>query len=474
MNVACVKGPLSNNRAPADVRAAEPCALGIRMGKSSKGALGRLAALGGLTSRVTSSYVGQRLAGAFQGGEARKDALDRLHLRNAERVVETVGRLKGAAMKVGQSVAMVAGSLDLPQDVRDVLGRLHDKVEPIPYTQIREDVEAALGGPLTERFSFFDPQPLGTASLGQAHAARLPDGREVVVKVLHRGVEGSVASDIGALKAMLIGGRLLKRDKAEIDAMFEEIKERLAEELDYLQEAVNIAEFQRMFEGDDRVRVPGIHHDWCSERVLTMDRLPGLPLEQFLERSTPEAKQRAGVTLVHMFYSQIYTHLTLHADPHPGNYLFELDGRVGLLDYGCVRRFDPYWMAHYAQAALAAVDGDRAGCLEHCEAIGAIEEGAPREASDALWHFCDLLTLPYRQPTYELGGPADDELFRQFPIAIARMVQHREIHSTRELLFMHRALGGMYALQRRLRPRERWLDILHQYVGQAIARVEGV
>ena len=120
-----------------------------------------------------------------------------------------------------------------------------------------------------------------------------------MVKVLHRGVEGSVASDIGALKAMLVGGRLLKRDKAEIDAMFEEIRERLAEELDYLQEAVNIAEFQRMFAGDDRVRIPGVHHDWCTERVLTMDRLPGHPLETFIERATPEARQRAGVTLVH-------------------------------------------------------------------------------------------------------------------------------------------------------------------------------
>lgn len=474
MNVACVKGTLPINQRPVRVRAPPPPGLGEGMGKSSKGALGRLASLGGLTSRVTSSYVGQRIAGAFQDAEGRREALDRLHLRNAERVVETVGRLKGAAMKVGQSVAMVAGSLDLPEDVRGVLGKLHDKVEPIPFAQIREDVEAALGRPLTDSYSWFDPQPLGTASLGQAHAARLPDGRDVVVKVLHRGVEGSVSSDIGALKAMLVGGRLLKRDKAEIDAMFEEIRERLAEELDYLQEAANIAEFQRMFAGDDRVRIPGVHHDWCSERVLTMDRLPGLPLETFLERATPEARQRAGVTLVHMFYSMIYTHLTLHADPHPGNYLFELDGRVGLLDFGCVRRFDPYWMAHYAQAAMRAVARDRDGCLAHCEAIGAIDEKAPSDAREALWHFCDLLTWPYRVPEYELGGPADDELFRQFPLAIARLVQHREIHSTRELLFMHRALGGMYALQRRLRPKAAWVPILEPYVNGAIERVQGL
>ncbi len=430
------------------------------MASPPKGPLRRLASLSGLTGRVTSSYVGQRLVGAFQDADLRQQALDRLHVRNAERIVETVGRLKGAAMKVGQSVAMVAGSLDLPGEVRDVLGRLHDKVEPVPFDQIREDVERSLGRPLAQAFASFDPAPIGTASLGQAHAARLPDGREVVVKVLHRGIEDSVASDLAALKGLLVTGRLLNRDRAEIDAMFEEIRHRLEEELDYLQEAANIADFQRFFAGDDRVRIPGVHHAWSTERVLTLDRLPGLPLESFLQSASPEARQRAGVTLVDMFYTMVYKHHTLHADPHPGNYLFELDGRVGLLDYGCVRRFDPWWIGHYAAAALCAVVHDRQGCLDHCRAIDALDGDAPEAAADALWGFCDLMAWPYRQGTYELGGDQDEHLFKEIPLAVARLIQHRQIHSTRELLFVHRALGGLYALERRLRPRAAWLPLL--------------
>lgn len=439
------------------------------MASPPKGPLRRLASLSGLTSRVTSSYVGQRLAGAFQDAEARQQTLDRLHVRNAERIVETVGRLKGAAMKVGQSVAMVAGSLDLPEEVRSVLGKLHDKVEPIPFVEIREDVERSLGRPLTELFAAFDPVPLGTASLGQAHAARLPDGAEVVVKVLHRGVEHSVASDLTALKAMLVGGRLLNRDRAEVDAMFEEIRLRLEEELDYLQEAANIADFQRFFAGDDRVRIPGVHHAWSTERVLTLDRLPGVPLDTFLATASPEARQRAGVTLVDMFYRMVYKYHTLHADPHPGNYLFEADGRVGLLDYGCVRRFDPYWIGHYASAALAAVARDREACLDHCRAIDALDADAPEAAAEALWSFCEMLTWPYREGYFELGGEQDERLFKEIPLAIARMVQHRQIHSTRELLFMHRALGGIYALERRLRPRAEWFPILEAQAGPAAA-----
>ncbi len=439
------------------------------MASPPKGPLRRLASLSGLTSRVTSSYVGQRLVGAFQDAEARQQTMERLHVRNAERIVETVGRLKGAAMKVGQSVAMVAGSLDLPEEVRGVLGRLHDKVEPIPFEQIREDVEASLGRPLLEAFASFDPEPLGTASLGQVHGARLPDGREVVVKVLHRGVEGSVASDLSALKAVLVTGRLLNRDRAEVDAMFEEIRIRLEEELDYLQEAANIADFQRFFAGDERVRIPGVHHGWSTERVLTLDRLPGMPLETFLQTASPDARQRAGVTLVDMFYRMVYKHNTLHADPHPGNYLFEADGRVGLLDYGCVRRFDPYWIAHYASAALAAVARDRQSCLDHCRAIDCLDADAPEAANEALWRFCELLTWPYRQGGYELGGEQDEALFKEIPVAIARLVQHRQIHSTRELLFMHRSLGGIYALERRLRPRAAWLTLLEAQARPAAA-----
>lgn len=442
------------------------------MSSPPKGRLSRLASLGQLTGRVTSSYVGQRLASVFQDADTRKSAFDRLHLQNAERVVETMGRLKGAAMKVGQSVAMVAGSMELPDDVRAVLGKLHDKAEPVPFEVIREDIEASLERPLDALFSSFEPTPLGTASLGQAHAARLADGAEVVVKVLHRGIEASVASDLGALKAMLVGGRVLRRPREEIDNIFAEIQARLEEELDYLQEAANAVQFAEMFASDAAVRVPRVHVALSTERVLTMDRLPGLPLESFLATASPEARQRAGVTLCTTFYTATYRHLTMHADPHPGNYLFEPDGRVGLLDYGCVKRFDPYWLAWYARAALSAVEGDRRATLEACRELGAIR-GHSREAEDALWHFCDLLAEPFRTPNYELGGEADDALSRKLPLALARIIPHNEIQSPRDLLFLHRTLGGIYSLERRLRPRATWLDHFEPNARYAIARAEG-
>lgn len=422
---------------------------------------------------MTSSYLGERIVGALRDPEARRASMDRLHRENAERVVETMGRLKGAAMKIGQSVAMLAGSMELPEEVRASLGRLHDKVEPVDFSVIREELEASLERPLEQAFSTLDPQPLGTASLGQAHLARLPDGAEVVVKVLHRGIEHSVASDLAALKAMLIGGRVLRRDRAEIDAIFDEIQARLEEELDYLQEAANIQCFREMYRDNPAVRIPAVHTAWSTERVLTLDRLPGLPLEEFLLVASPEARQRAGVTLATLFYEQVYRHRTLHADPHPGNYLFELDGRVGLLDFGCVKRFDEFWIAHYARAALSAIVGDKVGCLAACRGIGSLV-GAGPEAEDALWDFCDLLASPYRRGRYRLGGPDDDDLFRKLPVSVARLVQHPAVSSPRDLVFLHRALGGLYTLERRLQPELDWRPLLEQNARYAVALAEGM
>ena len=150
--------------------------------------LSRLARLGGLTSRVGSSYLGQQLKGAFQDRDTARQELDQTHRKNAERVVQTMGKLKGAAMKVGQNLAQVVEGMDLPPEVGSMLRTLNDKAEPVPFEDIRRQIEASLGSTLEELYASVDPVPLGTASLAQAHAATLHDGREVVIKVLHDGV----------------------------------------------------------------------------------------------------------------------------------------------------------------------------------------------------------------------------------------------------------------------------------------------
>ena len=441
------------------------------MSSPPKGKLGRLARLSGLTGRVSTSYLGRRVAGAFQTSEARDAALDRLHLRNAEQIVETMGHLKGAAMKVGQQFAQIASTIDLPPEVQGVLGKLHDDVEPVPWAIVERSMTSSLGVPLATIFSEIHPEPLGTASLGQAHAARLLDGTDVVVKVLHDGIEETVGADLGALKALLVGGRILRRDRAEIDGLFTEVRARLDEELDYLHEAANLTRFGELYADEPRVRVPRVHARASTERVLTMDRLPGVPLDTFLESADRASRQAAGETLAELYYRSAFQHRFLHADPHPGNFLFEPDGTVGLLDFGCVKRLDEYFMADYARCAIAAVDGRRGDALEAAQKTGAWAGDDPK-AGRKLWRFCEALAGPYRPDSYTLGGPEDDVL-ENVAAATKALLLFPEIRAPAKMLYLHRTLGGSYTIARRLVVTLDLGALLRRYGAIAIASAEG-
>lgn len=416
--------------------------------------LGRLAKLGSLTTRVTGSYLGQQLAGFVQNEEQRREAVERLHVQNAGRIVQNLGALKGAAMKVGQAVAQVVDTLDMPAEAKAVLGKLHDKAEPVPWDVVKARIEAELGGPVESLFAEIDPSPLGTASLGQVHAGRLPDGSDVVVKVLHAGVEEAVHSDLSALKNMLVGGRFLRRSKAEIDSWFQEIDARLSEEIDYTNEASNLQAFRRVLLKDPDVTVPRVHEGWSTAKVLTMERLHGKPLAAFVATGTPEAKQRAGTALGRSFFELFYGHRMIHADPHPGNFLFQPDGRLGLLDFGCVRTFDLEWVADYGACAIYTRRNQREQMIRHALALGALSE-RNADSEETLWTLGRAIGIPFRGGPFTTGGPEDDAHEHIARIMPKVMIDPR-LRAPKELVFLHRALGGIYSINKQLQPRTDW------------------
>ncbi|MDG1479984.1 MAG: AarF/ABC1/UbiB kinase family protein [Myxococcota bacterium] len=441
------------------------------MAKPPRSKMSRLARLGGLTSRVSGSYLGQRIRGAFQDEEGRAASLRKTHLENAERVVATMGNLKGAAMKVGQSLAQVVEGMDLPPEMASILSQLNDKAEPIPFALIQAAVEAELEGSLSENFLAFDEEPLGTASLAQAHAARLPDGTPVVVKVLHEGIEDSVGSDLSALKSLLITSRMLKRDRAEIDAVFEEMRDRLAEELDYYQEAANLEEFHRSMAGIEGISIPKTHPKWCTGRVLTMDRLTGRPMSEFLKIATPEAKSRAGNLLAQSFHDMFYRQRALHADPHAGNYLFRADGGVGILDFGCVKRFDPYWTGQYARMASAIVEARKDDFFPIARDLDILGPGTPA-SEEVLWRLSQTVCYPLTLDNYRCGT-AEDNIMLDVRRQVPGVLRYPNLRSPREIVFLHRALGGIYNMLRLLGHEMNYGAMFHRYTNHAIAVSEG-
>ncbi len=280
----------------------------------------RLARLGGLTTKMTGFGVRDRLFGTSEASKTEA----------ARELAARLSKLKGAAMKVGQQASLMASAMDLPEDVQVALQTLNKDAEPVPWWTVQDILLRELDDHPEDVFATLDREPLGTASLAQAHAATLHDGGRVVVKVLHPGVLEGLDADLLALRAVLAGGRLVGRQDKELKGILAEVEERLREEVDYLQEAANLEVFSALYEGDSRVVMPAPHVDLCTRRVLVLDRIEGVPIEQFNREGSREARQHAGLVLAELFFEMTFVHRVLHADPHPGNYLFQEDGTVGL------------------------------------------------------------------------------------------------------------------------------------------------
>jgi predicted unusual protein kinase regulating ubiquinone biosynthesis (AarF/ABC1/UbiB family) len=435
----------------------------------SKSRLRRLATLGGLTSRVSSSYLGQRLKGAFQTDEENDAALEALHLENASRVANTMSQIKGAAMKVGQSLALLADSMDLSPELAQIFSKLNDQAQPISFEEIRSVIEREVGN-IDEHFLSIDPEPLGTASLAQAHAAQLKNGRSVVVKVLHEGVEFSVDTDLTALKSILLAGKFFRRPKEEIDMVFAEIKERLLEELDYENELRNIEFFEKAFRNIEGVTVPKPVTELCGKRVLTMSRITGTNLDRFLETATPEAKHKAGKVLVDVFHEMVYVHHRLHADPHGGNFLFQTDGSVGLIDFGCVKNFTADFIRDYALLSNYLVDNEKEQMISMARKMMMLRDDNP-EAADVLWEFSNILARPFRVGRYT-AGVAEDSLMDDIRGFGSKILKYPSIRSPRDLIFLHRSLTGIYAMLRRLNYTCNYDEVRRRYANMAIAKTQ--
>ena len=419
--------------------------------------------LGEMTAGLATREVAARLG---------RRSVRETRLQQARDMAERMSRLKGAAMKVGQQVAVMASQLDLPVEVQSALGRLHADADPVPFAVIEQALRAELDAPLESLYGHIDPRPLGTASLAQAHAATLVDGTPVVIKVQHEGVRASVDADLLAVRGILMTGRALGRDRAELDALFDELRERLHEELDLLQEAVNLQQFYEVYEDDPRVSVPMHHPAMCTERVITLDRIEGMHLDTFARTASPEARERAGRTMAELFLEMTFEHRLLHADPHPGNYLVAEDGTVGLIDYGCVKRFNPFFVGSYAKMVLASLDGDDAAVLEAAIAMEAWNGKSP-EAGQVILDFCNAVIDPIRGDQLHVIGGAEDRVTERVTPVLERMLSYPEIRGPRDLLFLHRTLGGVYALVRQLRVGAHWERMLRPHLEHAVAVAEG-
>jgi predicted unusual protein kinase regulating ubiquinone biosynthesis (AarF/ABC1/UbiB family) len=343
-----------------------------------RGRLARAAPVLGLTARTAGEAVVAGLRGADRA---------EFHIRTAERYAELLGRSKGALMKAGQMLSLAPGGPVLPGEFRSIyqaaLARLRDDVPPMAGELARDVLEHELGRPTESVFAEFDWEPLAAASIGQVHAARLRDGREVAVKIQYPGVAAAIDADLKNTELLatlmsLVGGLSPRRMSADLRGMAREMSARICEELDYRLEAANQAEFVSLYRGHPFIHVPQVVDELCTSRVLTQELVRGLTWGEAIM-----AEQRLRNQWAEAIWRFIWgTHIRFglfNADPHPGNYIFHEDGSVSFVDFGCVKRFHPEQVKMATEIGRACVEGDVLGTWRACVEIG-------------FWRSCDPVT----------------------------------------------------------------------------------
>jgi predicted unusual protein kinase regulating ubiquinone biosynthesis (AarF/ABC1/UbiB family) len=302
----------------------------------------RLAKVGGAAASSTIKQTGTRAANLTRSDEKAQKAMERRQVETAKQIVNVLGGMKGAAMKVGQVLSFMDVGI-VPEDYREEfqaeLAKLRDSAPTVSFDQMKKVIEEDLDEKLSSVFSDFDEEPIAAASIGQVYRATLADdGRDVAVKVQYPGINEAVRADMKNLGLLL---RLAKRMTPQLDvkSVGDEIRERIVEELDYELEASNQRAMARLYRGHPFIVIPEVVGSLSRERVIVTQLVKGEGFEQI--RTEPdEIRDRIGEIVFRFYYGSMFRHGRFSGDPHPGNMILLPDGKVAFLDFGLFKSVD--------------------------------------------------------------------------------------------------------------------------------------
>jgi len=426
-----------------------------------KGRLSRFLKLGGLTSKVGASYLGQKIKGAFVSDETRATSLVRANVRNAQRIVKTLGELKGSVMKLGQMMSLQADVL--PREMTEILTRLQKEAPPVEIAVIRRQIERELGQPPEQAFARFDEQAYAAASIGQVHRAALHDGREVVVKVQYPDVDRVVDSDLKNVRTLFSLAAQVKSVK-NMDAVFAEVRDRMTEEVDYCNERLNGMLFAELLADDDRVLIPGVVEELSTRRVLTMDFVQGASADELCAPGVPQRRRdQIAATLVDLVLKQVFTLRFLHADPNLANFAFTDDDRVIFYDFGCVKRFPAEFIAAYRRVVVDALAGRLDLMSDDLARLGFSDTSGKHIELELLQAYADVLVEPWRgDAAYNFGSSTIHSQLMELGMRYWSRFSGFVVPS--DIIFLNRVIGGMYGTLRRFNATANWGQLLRRHL----------
>ena len=291
------------------------------------------------------------------GGKSGDYVAQEMQARAADQIFRVLGELKGGAMKMGQALSVLEAALpeEYAAPYRETLTKLQDSAPAMSAETIHQVIAKELGDDWRKRFVEFDDEPKAAASIGQVHKAIWRDGREVAVKIQYPGADTALVNDLNQATALAraIGVWIPGLDAKPLIA---EARERVAEELDYLQEADFQKKFAAAFEGDDEFVIP--HVVLASPHIIVSEWVDGTPLSKVIANGTQKERNHAGLLYQRFLLSGPLRAGLMHADPHPGNYRITPDGRLCVFDFGAVAQLPGGFPKSTAKLLSIAFKGD--------------------------------------------------------------------------------------------------------------------
>ena len=409
-------------------------------GRIPESKLGRGLAGGRAAAKVGGEVLQYYATKPFRSPKSRERAQNKLDEKTAQAIFGCLSLLRGTALKVAQMLSLELELL--PPALQRELQKSYNQVPPINRALARKAVTNALGRPPEEVFQSFEPTAFAAASLGQVHQAAGPGGRKLAVKLQYPGIQKTIKSDLQLLRGVL---RPLHEYETAAPVI-NEIEQRLLEEIDYVQERDNMVYFKEHLDLEGVV-IPRPWRPGSSNTILSATFIEGLPLNQWL-KTNPGQEERDWVAqrLNDIFLYGLYELHRIHADPNPGNFIIADDLTVGLVDFGCVKKFQDRFVRLYSKLPGIIVQGDQNEYFEILRALEIIQPGLDRQIQDEIFEamhgFGQWLAKMYTTEQYDFR--ADKDFMIEGKVRMQAMYKYRGHMSVNpQAIFLNRTRYGL-------------------------------
>ena len=408
-----------------------------------KNRLQRLSKLGRLAASVTGSVVSRSITSRFSAD--REATFNAALVDNAQRVARTMGELKGVAMKFGQLLSATPDQL--PEEVQRELARLQRDAPPMPYELVAEQFERGTNLALRDAFHTFEPEPIGTASIGQVHRARTFDGRTVAVKVQFPDILETLDADLQNLAMLSSIGRLIA-DRDMMEKGLAEVRAGILAEADYKQEADNLRSAAAIFEERSEVRIPSVVDEFSADTVLTMEFIEGQKLDDAMAALDTDRRNEVGTQFALLYMWMFHEKQVLHADPHPGNFLYTPDGKIGLLDFGSYRTYTEAFTDGWLKLSAAKWRGETHRLRDLFDELGfRAQKGTSGPSNAQLDALLDATSGPFLEDRdFDWGAWQPRQNVQKFMAKNLGVIQYA---SPPEGVFYFRVAAGVWGLMQR-------------------------